>query len=184
VQIQGGVSTGQSVTDSAPPALATCFVVDSPQTYQCHISPTWASGTRLKFMVLYPLPWSFRASTIYQNLPGITRQATRSYSNAEIAPSLGRNLGSCGAAATCNNSVSVNLIQPGTAFEPRINQMDFRLSRIFPVGRYKLDANLDVFNLLNTSSVIDANFTYGAKWLNPVQILAARMAKVSVQIRF
>jgi hypothetical protein len=62
--------------------------------------------------------------------------------------------------------------------------MDFRLSRIFPVGRYKLDANLDVFNLLNTSSVIDANFTYGAKWLNPVQILAARMAKLSVQIRF
>ena len=101
VQIQGGVSTGQSVTDSATPAPATCFVVDSPQTYQCHVSPTWASGTRLKFMVLYPLPWSFRASTIYQNLPGITRQATRSYSNAEIAPSLGRNLGSCGAAATC-----------------------------------------------------------------------------------
>ena len=42
----------------------------------------------------------------------------------------------------------------------------------------------NLFNLLNTSSVIDANFTYGAKWLNPVQILAARMAKLSVQIRF
>ena len=177
VQIQGGVSTGRSVTD-------TCFVIDSPQQYQCHVSPTWASGTRLKFMVLYPLPWRLRASTIYQNLPGITQQATYAVSNALIFPSLGRNLGSCGAAATCNNSVAVNLIQPGTAFEPRINQMDFRLSRIFPMGRYKLDANLDIFNLLNTSSVIDANFTYGAKWLNPVQILAARMAKVSVQIRF
>jgi hypothetical protein len=177
-QIQGGVSTGRSVTD-------TCFVVDSPQqTYQCHVSPTWASGTRLKFMVLYPLPWKLRASTIYQNLPGITQQATLAVSNALIVPTLGRNLGSCAGAATCTNSVTVNLIQPGTAFEPRINQMDFRLSRNFPMGRYKLDANLDVFNLLNTSSVIDANFAYGSKWLNPVQILAARMAKFSVQVHF
>ena len=178
VQIQGGVSTGQTVNDN-------CFVVDSPQQeYQCHVSPSWSAGTRLKLMVVYPLPLKLRASSIYQNLPGIARQATWAVSNALIKPSLGRNLGSCGASATCSDSVTVNLIQPGTEFEPRMHQLDFRLSRIFSMGRYKLDANLDIFNVLNRSSVIDMTLAYGARWLNPVQILAARMAKVGVQIRF
>ena len=66
--------------------------------------------------------------------PQIT--ATRNYTNAEIAPSLGRNL-SNGA----NGTVNVQLIEPGTMYGERQRQLDIRISKRVRFGRARLTGN-------------------------------------------
>ena len=60
-------------------------------------------------MAIYPLPWSLQTSVIYQNFGGVENSPTVTLTNAQIAPSLGRNLSSCGAAAVCNQTVTVEM---------------------------------------------------------------------------
>ena len=65
--------------------------------------------------------------------------------NAVIAPSRGQKLSGDAAAAT------VPLIQPETLFEPRRQQVDIRLTKIFRVGKSKLEANCGAYNALNAT---------------------------------
>jgi hypothetical protein len=43
---------------------------------------------------------------------------------------------------------------------------------------------LDVYNIFNSSPVLSNNLRYGPQWLQPTQILAARMLKVGGRIEF
>ena len=174
--VTGGLSTGATVTDNC------AAIVDSPQKQFCRVSPPWSAGTQVKFGVIYPLPWSFRASTVFQNLPGIPRTANYVATNAQILPSLGRNLGQCRGAATCNGTTTVELIQPQTMFEDRLTQVDVRLTRIFQFRRARVQGNFDVFNLFNASSVLAINTRYGPSWLQPTVVLGGRVARLGFQL--
>jgi hypothetical protein len=105
---------------------------------------------------------------------------TSSYvaTNAEIAPSLGRNL------AGNTRSVTAELIEPGTRFENRFTQLDVRVARIFRVGLTRVQGMFDVYNVLNASPVTALNARYGPAWLDAQQILAARMFKFGMQLQF
>ena len=47
------------------------------------------------------------------------------------------------------------LIPPQTQFEDRLNQLDLRLSKVMRMGpRYRLQANFDVYNVFNASSML------------------------------
>jgi hypothetical protein len=177
--LQGGVSSNTRTSDR-------CFVVDSPQQlYQCHVEEPWSASTQFKFSVVYPLPWSLQASAVYQNLPPIPTSASFVATNAQILPSLGRNLGSCGAAATCNGTSTFELIPLGTYFtEPRSQQLDLRLSRSFQAKGLRMQPQLDVFNVFNTNSVLTMTTRYGAAWQNVAAVLAPRLIKVGMQLTF
>jgi len=84
--------------------------------------------------------------------------------NAQIAPSLGRNL-----ASGVNGTVVIDLIAPYTQFEDRINQLDFRLTRVFKINRARLEGMVDLYNALNASPILSMNTRYGASWLRPIQ---------------
>ena len=85
----------------------------------------------MKLLGVYPLPWQgIQTAATFQSLPGPQITASRTYTNAEILPSLGRNLAS-GAAGTA----SVPLIAPGTMYDERLYQLDFRASKIFRFGQ-------------------------------------------------
>jgi hypothetical protein len=129
--------------------------------------------------LVYPLPWGLQPSVTFQNLPGVPITASYVATNAEIAPSLGRNL-----AAGVRGTATVQLIEPNTRFEPRRSQMDARLARIFRVGRTRVQGMIDVYNVFNASSVLALNTRYGPAWLNAQQILAARMLKLGAQLNF
>ena len=188
-QIQGGLSTGRTVTDN-------CFVVDSPQQARpgfCHVSRPWAAATQVKFSVVYPLPWNLQSGAVYQNIPGFPMAATYVATNAEIRPSLGRNLGSCTTSATCNGTVTLGdattggLIPLNSFFEDRIQQLDLRASRIFPLGKSKLRANFDVYNTFNGSTILNENTRYSLTantWQNAIQIMGGRVFKFSAQLEF
>jgi hypothetical protein len=167
---------------------ATTAVVSPKNDDFCRISRPWASATQLKFLAVVPLPWEFQVSATYQNIPGIPVVASRAFTNAEIRPSLGRDLGQCRGAAVCNASVVIDMIPPSTTFEDRLNQVDMRFTRTFQMGTVRVRGNADVYNLLNASDVLNMTTRYagttGGQWLGPLQILGGRMFKFSAQLDF
>ena len=124
------------------------------------------------------LPYDFQVSAAFQNIPGIPIAASYVASNAEVRPTLGRNLS--GSAA----NVIVDLIPPGTMYEPRITQLDARLTRTFRFGRTRIQTNFDLYNLFNASNVLAMNTRYGPQWLQPSQIMGGRLFKLSGQVNF
>ncbi len=203
-QVQGGLATGRTVTDNCG------FVVDSPSTVTagspagaalalpvtdlrpgfCDVSRPWSSSTQVKFSVVYPLPWDFQVSSIYQNIPGVPIRASYVATNAEIRPSLGRHLAACPSqtAATCNQTVTLDLIPPFSLYGDRIQQVDLRLTRNFPLGgNRKLQGNFDIYNVLNASTVQNEQATYSTtnnQWRNAIQIMGGRLVKFSAQLTF
>ena len=69
-------------------------------------------------------------------------------------------------------------------FEDRITQLDWRVSRVFRVGTMRIDPMLDVYNLLNSSSILTINTTYGPTWLRPTEVLLGRAFKSRRADRF
>jgi len=177
-QFSGGLSTGKTVDNN-------CVTVDFPsRSGYCKTNPPWSALTQVKFMVIYPLPWSLQTSLIYQNFAGIDNSATYTATNAEILPTLKRNLGQCGTAATCNGSVTVDLTPIGGTYEPRIQQLDARFGRQFRFSGLRLRTNLDIANLFNVAGVLNLNKRYGPTYLDAVQIMGGRLMKVGVTLDF
>jgi hypothetical protein len=107
------------------------------------------------------------------------------YTNAQIAPSLGRNLGACGAQAICNATATVSLIQPGTMFENRYTQLDLRLTKIIHMGGARLQVMLDAYNVLNTIAFIGRNNTFGTtSWGQPNGLQLGRLFKFGTQMEW
>jgi hypothetical protein len=151
------------------------------------VAQPWSSGTQLKFLAVYPLPWNLETSAIFQNSPGVPITASYVITNAQVREVLGRNLAACPsqAAATCNATVRTELIPPNTMFEPRLTQVDVRLSRLFRLaGASRVRGSVDIYNLFNASSVLSMTPTYGAAWMNAAQVLSARLLRVSAQLDF
>src|SRR2546426_1735902 len=150
----------------------------------CHVSPPWLAGTQVKFLFVYPLPLGFQTSATYQNIAGIPILASNPTPNSQIAPNLGRNVGSCRGAATCNANVNIDLIPYQSLYEDRLQQLDVRIARIFHFGKARVRGNFDVYNALNGASILSQNAGYGAKWLTPYEIMGGRLYKFSGQIDF
>lgn len=172
LRVGGGVDTGRQVTDR-------CFVIDSPQELvNCYLVTNPSGLTQLKLNMSYGLPGDIVIGALYQDAPGPVILADYPASNAEIRPSLGRNL-SGGAA-----SASVPLIVPQTQFEKRYTQLDLRLSKTLKLGRARIQGNLDLYNALNSSSILSIVTTYGPRWRRPLSILDARLLQLSGQLSF
>ena len=168
--LQGGTSTGRVTIDN-------CFVVDSPQQLlNCDITPPFM--TQVKVLGVYPWPWwGIQTSATFQSLPGPEITAARSYSSAEVIGSLGRPLTS--------GTATVPLMAPGTEYAGRLNQVDFRLSKVFRfTSKARILGNVDLYNMFNASPTLALNTTYGSAWLRPLQILQGRLLKFSGQIDF
>jgi hypothetical protein len=173
IVVSGGTSTGRVTTSN-------CFVVDSPQNLlNCSVTPPFQ--TQVKVFGVYPLPWwGLQTSAVFQSLPGPQITASYTATNAQIAPSLGRNLAS-GAAGTA----VVPLLAPGTLYGERLNQVDFRLSKTFALpDRRRIQAIVDLYNLMNASPVLALNTTFGSQWQRPTQILQGRLLKLGFQLDF
>jgi Carboxypeptidase regulatory-like domain len=88
-------------------------------------------------------------------------------------------------------SPTVNLIQPGTLYGDRINELDFKLAKVFRFGHTRLNAGGEVYNSLNSNSVLTYNQTFNpaiqsgpGAWLQPTQIMTPRYFKVTAQFDF
>jgi hypothetical protein len=183
--VQGGIGTGRTVYDN-------CYVVDQPQTLQCKQIYPWGKQMEYKASLAYPLPWwGLQTAAVFQNLPGFPIQATYVATNAQIAQSLGRNLGACRGAATCATTVTIGsatdrigLLEPFTRYEDRVTQLDLRLTKNLRLGRTRLQGNFDVYNIFNGNTVTTVNTRYGAAWLTPMAFQDGRLFKFSGIVTF
>jgi hypothetical protein len=115
---------------------------------------------------------------VFQSNPGANYGANRTYTLAEIQPSLGRPL-SGGVTA-----VVLPLVTPLSVFGPRINQFDLRGTKIFRIDNLRIQANVDAYNLFNSNTPVTLFGTYNARWGQPTQVLDGRLVKFSVQVDF
>jgi hypothetical protein len=195
VLLQGGTSTGRTVTDNcellakvpepqesrANTGLVTTAAI-RPLEF-CHSASSWL--TQVKFLGSYTIPRiDVLVSGTLQNLPGPPVLSNYNLPTAVAAQTLGRPL-SGGAA-----NVQVSLIDPGTTqnlgtmYGGRLNQVDFRVGKILRFGQTKTTVSLDLYNALNVNTVLQQNNTFGPAWLQPTGIMPARFAKVSLQFDF
>ena len=185
--IQGGTSTGQNVADACDartnlPELnlgigggLTGSTVSSTSPY-CHVA--YGVLTQLRGLTAYTIPkLDVQLSAVFQSKPGALLSANYAVPNADAAKSLGRNLSGNA------TQVVVNLIEPGSKYGDRLNQLDFRAGKILKFGKTRTAVNLDLFNAFNRNTALTVNNNY-ASWQQPLSILPARLVKISVQFDF
>jgi hypothetical protein len=82
--------------------------------------------------------------------------------------------------------VSINLIEPGSLYGDRINQLDFRFAKNFRFGGQRAQLALDLYDALNANPIMSYNnsFTPGGPWLQPNSILTGRLARISEEWNF
>jgi hypothetical protein len=188
--LQGGMSTGTTVTDNCAvvqgnPQIALSATgggVGARDTNDfCRAVNGFQGQTQYKFAGNYPLPWwGLQTSATYQNLPGIPIVATRPYTSAQIAQSLGRNL-----SAGANSNVTIALMKPYSQFQNRISQLDMRfLKNVRWGGTRRLQAQIDVYNVFNSATILSQRAAYGTAWQEPQIVLGGRMLKLGMQLDF
>jgi hypothetical protein len=81
-------------------------------------------------------------------------------------------------------SVTVPLIAPQSQFLPNWNQVDISAKRTFKFGNTILVADVTIFNVMNSNTVITQTTTFGASFGTPTLIIPGRLPRVGVQLRF
>lgn len=192
----GGTSTGRTISDNCAvraqlpelattttgtsafgPGLATSAV--TPASPYCHV--VYGPLTQARGGASYTVPGiDVQLAATMQSKPGPMLAAQYAVPNAAVVPSLGRNLS--GNAA----NVTVNLIEPGTRYGGRINQLDVRVSKRVRLGGTTTSLGLEVYNTLNSSAVLSYSpaFVPGGTWLQPQAILSPRFLKLSAELEF
>jgi hypothetical protein len=172
--LQGGTSTGRTVTDNCE--IVAMLPEVSPANPFCHVATSWL--TQLKLLGSYTIPRvDVLVSGTFQSLPGPEVLANLVVPTADVRPSLGRDL------AGGARNVTVSIVEPGTLYGDRANQLDIRVAKILRFGRTRANVGFDVYNALNSSAVLTQNNSFGA-WQQPTSILLARFVKLNLQLDF
>jgi hypothetical protein len=180
--LQGGVNTGKTMTDNCdivddlPEALAAPGLGLQPLSY-CRVETPYQP--LYKALASYTLPWyGIRVSGTLQSLPGIQISANNIFNNANrvTTTTLGRPFTLA--------QQNINLIQPGTVWGDRLNQIDLRLTKIVNVGKGRVDLNLDFYNAFNSDAILAENFAFGPAFRRPLTVIQPRFVKFAARWDF
>lgn len=175
--LRGGVSTGRRVTDNCEILAAVPEIAPVGIPY-CHRADAWNGSTQVKMIASYTIPRiDLFVSGLFQSVPGPNIAANYNVPNAVVVPSLGRSL-SGGA-----TNVTINIVEPGTMYGDRMNQLDMRLGKTVRVGQARTMLNFDLYNLFNSNAVLTENAAFG-RWRQPTNVLQGRLGKISLQFDF
>jgi hypothetical protein len=190
LNIQGGTSTGQTVADNCDvranlPEMSAGLgaglagsTVSTTSPY-CHVA--YGVLTQLRGLTSYTVPKiDVQVSGVMQSKPGALLSANYAVPNSVITAALGR--GPAGDPA----NVTINLVEPGSMYGKRVNQLDFRIAKLLTFGNTKTMVGVDLFNALNSGAILTYNnaFVPGGTWLQPIAILTGRLAKFSAEFTF
>jgi hypothetical protein len=81
-------------------------------------------------------------------------------------------------------SVDINVIESGTEYEARVNQVDVRLLKILNISTQRIQVMFDVSNVLNENSITESDRFYGPNFQRPQAIMSGRLSKFTVQYNF
>jgi hypothetical protein len=185
---QGGLATGTTTTDycgvrAAAPEY-TVLGAQNPTNPWCNTSTGWVS--RYTGLGSYTLPKvDVLISGTFRSDKGSPLAANMVFTSGQTT--LGR--------AFANNApnVTVNLVEPGTLYGDRVNEIDMRFAKILRFGRTRTNVGFDIYNIMNANPILTYNQAFNptintvnpsANWLAPQSTLQPRFIKFSAQIDF
>jgi carboxypeptidase family protein len=194
----GGLGVGRTMTDNcqivdAVPESLTVPAAGFPAGIQapvstagggvqtskafCHQETPFQTG--YKALAAYTLPWAgVRVSGTLQSLLGPQIVGTNIYNEANRVALT--NL----ARPFTNTQATVNLVQPGTQWGDRLNQIDLRFTKILKVGNGTIDLDVDLYNAFNSDAVVAELGTFGPVWRLPLTVIQPRFVKFAVRYDF
>jgi len=184
----GGTSTSKQVSNncdlpltigstfaaaSNPNATIFCDQTQFPIPYQ----------TQVKVGGTYELPVKFVVSGTFQSYPGAVNAGTGNSSAVWLPVTLTATRAV--APGLTQASESIPLIYPGSNYLDRMNQLDLRIARRFPTGRFgNVELQVDLFNALNRRPVTAMSTTFGTGLNTPTAILQSRIVSLGAQWHF
>jgi hypothetical protein len=185
VIVQGGLSTGHQTTDYCdvedPAKAGNSALVEmlgSNSLATCHMDQKWLP--QVKFLASYTVPKiDVQIGGSFQSVPGIEYAANYAALNSDLSrPVALGGLGRLPTGGIATGTTTVALIQPGSTYGDRLNQLDLRLGKIIRLARTRSNLSLDIYNVFNSAVLNGASSTY-ATWLAPTGVVAPRLLKVS-----
>jgi hypothetical protein len=175
--LYGGTSTGRVMSN-------TCQVED-PNYISAPVPDRPASGlrfcdygdfdvpmlTQFKLVGTYPLPFGVRLSGNLQSQPGTERVITYEVTRT-LVPTL------------TQPRVLVRLTEPGSQYNDRVNQIDLSVSKTIRTGKTTIQPEASLFNVLNANPVVTQVNTFGPALNNAQTILAPRLLRLGLTMRF
>jgi hypothetical protein len=181
--LQGGFNTGTNDNDYCDVRNVIpewVGVGPSPTNPWCDTSSGWI--TRVTALGSYVIPKvDVQVSGTLRSDPGGQLAANWTAPNSATV-GLNRPFAGLG-----SQTITVNVIEPGTLYGERVNQIDMRFAKILRFGRSRTTVGFDVYNLTNSDAVLTYNQTFSTTtttWLRPNSVLQARFVKFSAQVDF
>jgi hypothetical protein len=194
-QLQGGFSSGRQVQDNCDVQAkvpeggvttqgglnAALLAIGGPFGVPfCHQQTPIL--TQVKGLATYTVPRvDVSLAMAFQSIPGPQVSASLVVpcgAGSAVASQLGRPCTASG------GNVTLQIVAPGSLYEDRLNQFDFRVGKIIRLGgARRVTAAVDFFNLFNSSAVLGIENTYTA-FRAPTSVVPARMAKFTATMQF
>jgi hypothetical protein len=187
--VQGSLSLGRTVADSCEIRAKVPEV--APLDPWCHVETGLLPY--VKSLGAYMIPKvDVQFSATFTSKPGLQVSnagtptsgghlfANYTLPNAAIVPIIGRSL------AGNTPNITVNIVQPGSLYGDRVNELDVRFAKILKFGKTRANLGVDIYNFLNAAPILAYNqaFIANGAWLTPTQVMTARFAKLSAQFDF
>jgi hypothetical protein len=181
--LQGGFNTAN--TNSASCDLRALLPETAPTNPWCDTSSGWV--TRVTALGTYTVP----------KIDVLVAGTLRSDQGGDLAANwVAPNSATVGLnrpfAGIAGQTITVNLIEPGSVYGDRVNQIDLRFAKILRLGRTRTNVGFDIYNIANSAPVLTYNQTFvlpsaanpNGSWLTPNSVLQPRFVKLSAQIDF
>jgi hypothetical protein len=190
LSIQGGINYARTGTER-------CEIRAAVPEYSVPLSNTttttnpWCDFSQRLFRATalgsYTIPWiDVQVAGTFRSDQGDELAANYTITNTNILnQTVGLNRPLAGGITTA----TVNLIEPGTLYGERVNNVDLRFAKILRFGRTRTNIGVDVFNIFNRDTILTYNQAFVPNevvdtWLRPNSVLTPRFIKFSAQIDF
>jgi hypothetical protein len=143
--------------------------------------------TQMRGLASYNIPKiDALVSAVFQSKPGPAILANWVVPSATAALTLGRPL--AGNAA----NITVNLIEPGTIYGDRVNQLDLRFAKNLRFGGRRVMLAVDMYNALDTTAILTYNTAYTPPtatsptgvYGQPLTVATPRMVRFTAELGF
>jgi hypothetical protein len=126
----------------------------------------------------YRLPYDVQVAGSFQARPGIAI-------GAEYAVTSAISVASGGVPLTGGiSSISIDLMNPEETFYDYVYTNDLTVSRTFRFGRTRVRGFMEIFNLMNLSTIYTRNETFGPQFYNPIDLVGSQRFQFGVQLDF
>jgi Carboxypeptidase regulatory-like domain len=149
----------------------------SPNDANFPLDTTW--NWEMRINGVYNLPMGFKITSFFRNKSGAWGQRTETFSGKGL-----------NGQALNQGSVTINMGPFGQYQGPHVEVWNVQGAKVFTIHeRYKIEANAQVFNLLNGSGAVSTNYKTTTNPASPTfgvitSIESARVARLGVEFSF